>query len=112
MGKRDNIYNYRLISTLTIESKIFEKVMNKRWYSFLTNIKFNIRKSLVFKRINLYTNNAALLLTNYAYSAFNSKDNLLAVLFNFWKAFDTVDHWILIPKLETLGIRDFALLWL
>ena len=38
-------------------------------------------------------------------------DQMIDVLVDFKKAFDLVDHQILLPKLEIYGIRDEALQW-
>ena len=50
-------------------------------------------------------------LTEIVYHALNEKNNLLTVMIDFKKAFDTVNHQILIKKLECYGIRATQLKW-
>lgn len=42
-------------------------------------------------------------------NALETGEMLLAILFDFSKAFDTVDHQILLEKLEICGIREIQL---
>ena len=59
IDKKDNedlLENYRLVSTLAIFGKIFEKIIFSRLYSFMTSQKY-------FMRINLDFENSILLIT-------------------------------------------------
>ena len=51
-------------------------------------------------------------LTNDIFNAINSKNLTLATFFELKKAFDTVDHSILVNKLEKMGIRGKLLKWI
>ena len=85
--------------------------MNARLYAFLT--KYNILNDEQFRfQKNKPTCPAALRLTNCAYAALNRRNTLLTALLHFSKAFDTMNHTILITKLETLGVRGSSLRWL
>ena len=110
-GRKDCKENYRPISLLTFLSKIFEKVMSSRLYSFFT--RYNILNIQQFGFQNSKsTCDAALHFTNYAYSALNHKKSLVSLMLDFSKAFDTVNHAILISKLRAVGVRGSSLLWL
>ena len=81
-GKREDMSNYRPISTLPILSKVFEKAMNSRLYTFLT--KYNILNVEQFGfQKNKSTSDAALQLVNYTYSALNNRNSLITVMFDF-----------------------------
>lgn len=109
-GEKNVIANYRPISTVDFISKVFERAMFNRISKFLDT--FNIINSEQFGfRRGLSTTDAILNFTDSAYDAFNDGDYLVSVLLDFSKAFDTVDHDILLKKLSLIGIRDLPQSW-
>ena len=109
-GDRENVSNYRPISVLTCFSKIYEKIMYNRLYKHLedNNILFN--KQFGFQAKNS-TEHAALVLSDSILTAFEKNEFLLSIFIDLSKAFDTVDHEILIKKLENYGVRNTNLKW-
>ena len=58
---------------------------------------------------NRSTEDAILNVTEKIYEALNSKHNCISIFIDFAKAFDSIDHNILIRKLAHYGIRGLAL---
>ena len=100
--------NYRPISVLPVVSKIFEKVMQGRLLSFLQK-RGSILTSQYGFRHGHSTYMAILDMVENIRQAWENNEHCLGVFIDFRKAFDTVDHSILISKLEHLGIRGLPL---
>ena len=102
--------NYRPISLLTTMSKILEKIMYQRVYSFLQNTGQIYENQYGFHAnhscehaIGQVVGTLIKGLENCLYSA--------CILLDLSKAFDTIEHSILLEKIEMYGIRGNALSW-
>ena len=102
--------NYRPISLLPTMSKILEKVVYKRLYKFLIENKVLYNSQYGFRSKHSTSDAIAELVSNIL-TGFDNKEMTLAVFLDLSKAFDTVDHKILLQKMHTYGIRGIALNW-
>ena len=109
-GTKTNISNYRPISVLPAISKIFEKVVYKQLYQYLELNSYLTDNQFGF-RANKSTTHAILNLTQYLYKNLDSGELIFSIFLDFRKAFDSVNHQILISKLKSYGIRGVALDW-
>ena len=105
--KKGNIYlviNYRPITVLILISKLLEKCFLTRSWSFINKFSLLTKHQYGFIR-GTSTEDALLDLTEKLYADLNNKKYALTLFIDYQKAFDTVDHHILLSKLEAYGFR-------
>ena len=102
--------NYRPISILPTFSKILERLVYNRLYKFLKTHSLLSNSQYGFIK-NLSTEQAILELQDSVVKSLAKKHYTIGIFLDLTKAFDSLDHSILISKLYHLGIRGLALNW-
>ena len=96
-SKLDHI-NYRPISLLSVFSKIYEKLIYSRIYSYLDKNNLIFLKQFGF-RGGYSTNHAIISITEHIRNLLDNGEFVCGVFIDLEKAFDTVHHDILCNKL-------------
>jgi hypothetical protein len=108
---QNNLKNYRPVSNLAFLSKVIEKVVLQQMFSYL-NTHDLICHSQSAYRPHHSTETALLKITNDILLALDGGDVSVLTLLDLSAAFDTIDHIILIHRLQTMyGISGTALAW-
>ena len=109
-GDEALVANYRPISVLPCFSKILERIMYNRLHDHLLQHNLLYQKQFGFQGGHS-TEHAVVNLVDEILKGFDQNKFTLGVFIDLSKAFDTVDHKILIRKLELYGIRNNNLKW-
>ena len=102
--------NYRPVSLLSNLSKVFEILMFNRLMNFLEKFQILYENQFGFRK-DCSTHMALLTLVDKLTQALENGEYVVGVFLDFSKAFDTVDHSILLEKLFHYGIRVSAYSW-
>ena len=104
-GSTQDINNYRPISLLSIFDKIIEKLIHKRLYNFLESQNILYSNQFGFRKNNS-TTNALIQITEMIKESIDNGKYGCRIFIDLRKAFNTVNHEILLMKLEHYGIRN------
>ena len=99
--------NYRPISLLSVFSKILEKLMHQRLYNFLELHEILFQMQFSFRNGHS-TDHALISLSERIKRKLDSNRFGCGIFIDLQKAFDNVNHKILLKKLSHYGIRGIA----
>ena len=106
----NKIENYRPISILPFFSKVFEKIVANHVIEFLDKHNILYEKQFGFRKCHS-TSHAIITLVEIVSRALDSGKVIVGVFLDLKKAFDTVDHEILLDKLNSYGINNNLHAW-
>ena len=110
-GNKSLFTNYRPVALLPQFSKILEKLFCKRLNRFIEKFDLISENQYGFRSARS-TSTALLELVEELTSSMDNGNFTVGVFIDLSKAFDTIDHNLLLKKLENFGIRGIALNWL
>ena len=96
--------NYRPISVLPCFSKLLDKIMYNRLEKYLSDNNYLYEKQCS-------TELAVIQLRSQILQGFNENNYTIGIFIDLNKAFDTVNHHLLLQKLELYGIKNNNLKW-
>ena len=109
-GSKSDVNNYRPISLLSVFNKILEKLMHNRLYSFLEQNNVIYNSQFGFQK-NKSAQHSLIEIVEKVRNCIENKKYGCGIFIDLKKAFDTVNHDILLRKLEHYGIRGTSLSW-
>lgn len=110
-GSQHECNNYRPIAILSSFSKVIEKLFLIRLNNFLELNKVLYNRQFGF-RSGSSTLNAVYSLVTEISNSLDATDHVSGLFLDLTKAFDVVNHSLLLAKMERLGIRGVSLNWL
>ena len=109
-NEKNRFENYRPISVLTCFSKLLEKLMVKRLIAFIDKNKILSKHQYGFRQ-NRSTEHAIIDFVDKITKAIDQGKFSVGIFLDLLKAFDTINHKILIRKLDHYGVRGVAKKW-
>ena len=110
-GKSNYVNNLRPISLLPLPSKLIEKIVHNRICTFCSENNMIDEKQGGFRPNHSTTSTTAFYISDL-YNAMNNNQATTSVYIDAMKAFDTVNHEILLNKITFYGITGKCAKWI
>ena len=107
-GDKSEPNNYRPISILPSVSKVFEKLLLKQLYKYFTENSLLFSHQYGFRKGHS-TEHAVLELVDRIVNNMDKGANPFSIFIDLTKAFDCLDHQILLDKLKYYGLNESAI---
>ena len=109
-GSKTDPRNYRTISLLPLIFKLIEKAIHIQTQEYLD------KNGLIYKfqsgvRNNFSTDSCLVQLTDYTIKGMDKEQHTGMILIDLQKAFDTLDHDVLLKKMECVGFKKPVIKW-
>jgi retron-type reverse transcriptase len=109
-GVTTELGNYRPIAIISPFSKVLERLVYNQVFSFIEKQKIIFEYQFGFRKGHS-TEHAILETIEYLKTAIDENKVTCAIFLDFSKAFDTIDHKILLDKMNSYGICRIAHEW-
>ena len=110
-GNSKDVRNLRPVSILHLPSKLIQKIVHDRIYNHCNDNNLLDENKEDRFRPNHSTIKTTSFFINDIYIAMNNNETTIAIYIDAMKAFDTVNHKILIEKLQYFGIKGKCANW-
>jgi hypothetical protein len=110
-GDKSNVENYRPISLTCIACKLLEHIVHSSTMDFLDSNNILTPSQHGFRQGRSCETQLLTTLNDFS-KTLNTSDQTDAVLLDFSKAFDKVDHKILLSKIDSIGIKGCLHDWM
>ena len=110
-GEKYLFTNYRPISLLPVFSKILEKMIYSKLFDFLVRYQILFKSQYGFRK-GRNTTHATVDFLQTVERALHDQEYAIGIFCDLSKAFDTLDHDILLKKLDHYGIRGKWHAWI
>ena len=110
VGNKTDVNNFRPISLLPLPGKLLEKIIHNQTMTYLENNNILTPHQNGF-RANHSTISTIANFTDDIFPAINDNQITYALFIDFRKAFDTINHNILLKKLSKLGFSQNSYQW-
>ena len=107
----DNVTNYRPISILPVLAKVIERHVHNHFYSYMAKNNLMYGRQSGFRRQHSSETALIKIIDTLLFDMDNNHITGM-VLVGYQKAFDMVDHSLLLLKLKIYGLDDHAISWI
>ena len=110
-GKRQDVNHYRPISIIPAVAKVFERIIYDQFFKYLSDNDLLVNCQSGFRSLHSTVTSLLEASNSWSVNVDNGLINGKIIFIDLKKAFDTIDHKILLRKLASYGNDHRALKW-